>query len=153
MLRNHLLQVVATGQGQPVIYGADVDRLCLTPEYAQNANADNVHILHGREIRKVAHATGGMGCVLQLSLAGIDDPEGWTTAEIVDYNGWAHDSKRPWRRAGQHKTEGFHGFESKYGSEAYSLHHRFYLHVDHRDHIWLAAEDGCEGAPTTGTHR
>ena len=45
----------------------------MTPGYSQDANADNVQIFHGREIRQVPHAAGGMGFVLQLSMA-KDDP-------------------------------------------------------------------------------
>mmetsp|Transcript_123877 Transcript_123877/g.264024 ORF Transcript_123877/g.264024 Transcript_123877/m.264024 type:complete len:207 (-) Transcript_123877:180-800(-) len=149
-LREHLAQVAqsesATGQ-QPVIRDAFMDRLGKTPGYAKTADADNVLIFHGREVRQVANATGGGGCVLQLCMANAADPEGWTRQEIGDYNGWAHDTSRPWRKGQQLEREGFQGFKSKFGEAAYTLHHRFYLHFDRRNQMWLSAEDGCEGEP------
>merc|ERR1711879_1051047 len=97
----------------------------------------------------VTNAAGGQGCVLQLCLANEADPEGWTPHEVDDYNGWAHDSGRPWRRGQQLESEGFEGFTRKFGDAAYTLHHRFYLHFDGRNQIWLSAEDGCEGEPAS----
>ena len=41
--------------------------------------------------------------------------------------------------------EGFEAFRERFGPEAFTLHHRFYLHVDDTDEFWLSAEDGCEG--------
>jgi hypothetical protein len=148
-LQLHLTAVAnaQSGTSQPVIYDATKDRLALTPGYRRTADADNVHVFHGREIRKVKTAAGGMRCILQLSLANDDDSEGWTNAEIADYNGWAHDGGRPWRRGQQLEREGFAEFTNLFGTEAYALHHRFYFHLDGRQQIWLAAEDGCEGEP------
>ena len=57
-------------------------RMFMTPGYSQDADADNVRIFHGREIRQVPHASGGMGFVLQLSMA-EGDPEGWTPEDRV----------------------------------------------------------------------
>ena len=45
------------------------------------------------------------------------------------------------------EQEGFEGFRSTFGREAFALHHRFYLHLDGANRIWLSAEDGCEGTP------
>jgi len=120
------------------------------PDYQQNANADNVHLFHGREIRKVPTAAGGMGFVLQLSLADGDDPEGWTFEEIKGYDGWGHDVGRTWRTGEKLEEEGFTDFRNKFGPDSFALHHRFYLHKDGNDRIWLSAEDGCEGTPSAG---
>ena len=72
--------------------------------YKESVDADNVRIFHGREVRKASMngkaANGGGECVLHLSFASKipateTDPEGWTSAEMKDYNGWGHDSGRP----------------------------------------------------------
>jgi hypothetical protein len=55
-------------------------RMFMTPGYSQDAHADNVKVFHGREIRQVPNAAGGMGFVLQLSMA-EGDPEGWTAED------------------------------------------------------------------------
>lgn len=152
-LKEHLMLVAQEKENQsrqPVIFDASADRLAKTSGYTQSAGADNVRTFHGREVRQVPSANGGMGCVLQLCLANEEDPEGWTKQEIGDYNGWAHDSRRPWRKGGQLEREGFGSFRSKFGGTAYTLHHRFYLHFDRRNQIWLSAEDGCEGEPIRG---
>lgn len=149
-LREHLGQIAQEGgqsKQQPVIFDASAHRLEKTPGYTQTAEADNLRIFHGREVRDVPTAKGGAGCVLQLAMANGDDPEGWTKHEIADYNGWKHDTGRPWRKGGQHEREGFASFKSKFGDSAYTLHHRFYLHFDRRNQMWLSAEDGCEGEP------
>lgn len=83
--------------------------------------ADDVSIFHGREIRQVPGASGGMGFVLQLAMA--DDPEGWTAEEVEDYDGWGHDSGRPWRDAGRWEKEGV-DVKGKFGERAFGLHHR-----------------------------
>jgi len=150
ILREHLGKVAEAGtdsEHQPQVYDASMNRLFNTPGYSKVAEADNIRVFHGREIRQVPHANGGGGCILQLSMANEADPEGWTKLEIGDYNGWAHDTGRPWRRGEQLEREGFEGFQAKFGDAAYGLHHRFYLHLDHRSQIWLSAEDGCEGEP------
>eukprot|EP00930_Biecheleria_cincta_P096247 TRINITY_DN88119_c0_g1_i1.p1 TRINITY_DN88119_c0_g1~~TRINITY_DN88119_c0_g1_i1.p1 ORF type:complete len:205 (+),score=22.00 TRINITY_DN88119_c0_g1_i1:178-792(+) len=146
-LREHLAAIAKNGGHQPQIFDASMDRLAKIPGYTKNADADNVLVFHGREVRQVPTAVGGQGCVLHLCLANAADPQGWTEQEIGDYNGWAHDSKRPWRRGQQLEQEGFEGFRSKFGDAAYALHHRFYLHFDRSQQMWLAAEDGCEGEP------
>ena len=61
------------------------------------------------------------------------------------YDGWAHDASRRWRKSQQLVQEGFRNFNEKFGADAFTLHHRFYLHRDTRGRLWLAAEDGCEG--------
>ena len=45
------------------------------------------------------------------------------------------------------EQEGVKGYSQTFGDKAFGLHHRFYLHWDSRDVIWLSAEDGCEGEP------
>lgn len=145
-LRSHLGQVAKGDGPQPVIFDESMRRMAMVPEYTQTAHADNVRVFHGREIRKVPDASGGMGFVLQLSLAD-GDPEGWTEAEIAGYDGWGHDSGRTWRTGERLEDEGFEAFRSKFGQEAFALHHRCYLHFDGRDAMWLSAEDGCEGEP------
>jgi len=148
-LRQHL-QSVATSSpndSQPIIFDKSKARMFDIPEYSQNASADNIRLFHGREIRKVPHATGGMGFVLQLSLADGNDPEGWTDAEIEGYDGWGHDVGRVWRKGPRLEEEGFENFRTRFGLESFALHHRFYLHFDGENRMWLSAEDGCEGTP------
>ena len=89
-----------------------------------------------------------MGFVLQLVLA-EDDPEGWTYEETAGYDGWDHDGSRTWRDGERLKNEGYTSF-GKFGATAYTLNHRFYLHLDRQSRVWLAAEDGCEGTPAAG---
>ena len=114
------------------------------PGYRKSNEADNMRFFHGREIRRVPTAAGGMGFVLELSLAG-EDVQGWTAQEKDEYDGWGHDSKRKWRRGEQLLVEGVLDFQKMFGVEAYGLHHRFYWHVDKHNRLWLSAEDGCEG--------
>eukprot|EP00440_Ansanella_granifera_P072591 gb/GFBE01078769.1/.p1 GENE.gb/GFBE01078769.1/~~gb/GFBE01078769.1/.p1 ORF type:complete len:277 (+),score=33.50 gb/GFBE01078769.1/:1-831(+) len=148
-LRTHLSQVAKGGGQQPVIFDAWKERMMAIPDYSQTANADNVHVFHGREIRQVPTAAGDMGFVLQLSLA-EGDPEGWTQAEVAGYDGWGHDSGRRWRTGAMLENEGFKQFTNKFGRAAFGLHHRFYLHFDRSNQMWLSAEDGCEGEPAGG---
>ena len=63
------------------------------------------------------------------------------------YDGWGHDSQRTWREGQRLEREGFTAFRTKFGPDAFSLHHKFYLHLDARNQLWLSAEDGCEGTP------
>ena len=44
-----------------------------------------------------------------------------------------------------HDDDPIYLFDRKFGERAYTLHHRFYLHLGHDDNLWLSAEDGCEG--------
>ena len=120
--------------------------------YAKSAFADNIRFFHGREIRNVPHAKGGMGMVLQLSLAPDSvnnriDPQGWSTQEMQTYDGWGSDRGRTWRSGSDYEQEGFTDFRQKYGEKSYGLNHRFYLHEDFEGRLWLSAEDGCEGTP------
>ena len=144
-LRSHL-ETVAKGDGkQPVIYDASKPRMAQIPGYSKDASADMVSVFHGREVRQVADAAGGMGMVLQLSHTDDDDPEGWTGEEVDEYAGWLSDRQRRWRDGPILIEEGFEAFRERFGPEAFTLHHRFYLHVDDADEFWLSAEDGCEG--------
>jgi hypothetical protein len=147
-LRAHLAQVAKAGDGdkQPAVFDAAANRMAKMPNYRKVADADNVTVFHGREVRQVANAAGGMGFVLQLCFAG-EDPEGWTKEELSGYDGWGHDSRRTWRKGERLEAEGFRTFRSRFGPSAYTLHHRFYLHFDRRNQLWLSAEDGCEGEP------
>ena len=80
------------------------------PANTQDSHADSAHIFHGREVRGVPHAAGGMSFMLHLSDHGGDDPEGWTQQEVAGYDGWGHDGGRVWR-TGQHlEAEGFRSF-------------------------------------------
>jgi len=147
-LRDHLANVArATTKEQPVIFDDSKFRMSGIPSYSQSAFADNAQLFHGREIRQVPNAAGGMGMVLQLSLANGDDPEGWTPEEIDGYDGWGHDVGRQWRTGEMLEKEGFNNFRAKFGKDSYALHHRFYLHFDKSNQMWLSAEDGCEGTP------
>jgi hypothetical protein len=148
-LREHLLQVAKDGveTKQPIIFDASKPSMSNLEGYCKEANADNISIFHGREIRQVPNAEGGMGFVLQLSLADNNDPEGWSPEEIATYDGWGHDSGRTWRKADMYEQEGFKTFKSTYGPKAFGLNHRCYLHLDSSNRMWLSAEDGCEGTP------
>lgn len=152
-LREHLIQVVANDKNKNkvarklVVHDASKMRMFQIPDYEQHEIANNIQIFHGREIRQVSDATGGMGFVLQLSLASSEDPEGWTNAEVAGYDGWKHDVGRQWRKGELLEEEGFVGFKARFGEKAFALHHRFYLHLDAGDRLWLSAEDGCEGTP------
>jgi len=162
-LREHLVNVAASEeeeQQQPLVFDASKPRMFHIPDYTKNGLADNTRLFHGREIRKVPNAAGGMGFVLHLSLASPsdgknslteNDPEGWTEQEVEGYDGWGHDVGRIWRTGEKLEEEGVVGFREKFGKDSFGLHHRFYLHLDGRDRLWLSAEDGCEGTPA-GKH-
>jgi hypothetical protein len=162
MLSNKLHQclstVAASGDGdgkQPEIFDASNPRMFNVPGYSKSGDADNSQFFHGRELRKVPGAEGGFGFVLQLSLADGDDPdpEGWSKEEISGYNGWEHDVNRKWRTAADYEAEGFNDFKEKFGENAFGLNHRFYLHLDSGNRMWLSAEDGCEGTPAEAENR
>jgi len=146
-LRHHLQSVVNQKGKQPEIYDASKMRMSQIPNYDKNDYADNIKLFHGREIRKVPNAEGGMNFVFQLSLADGNDAEGWTKEEIEGYDGWGIDRGRVWRNGQRLEEEGFSGFRDKFGKDAFALHHRCYLHYDQGNMIWLSAEDGCEGTP------
>lgn len=138
-LRTHL-EAVAAGDGkQPVLFDASKPRMANIPEYSKDASADNSIVFHGREVRNVANAAGGMGFALQLSHT-EDDPEGWTAKERAVYDGWGHDAGRVWNLARESDA-----FTQRFGAGAVTLQHRFYLHLDRANRMWLSAEDGCEG--------
>lgn len=147
-LRDDLVKVAKTEDQQPVVFDKSMGRMANTPEYSRSPHADNMKAFHGREIRQVRDAAGGMGFVLQLS-SPEEDPDGWTQAEVSGYDGWKHDSGRQWRNARRHAYEGHDSFKTRFGGDAFSLHHRFYLHFDAANKLWLSAEDGCEGTPAT----
>ena len=151
-LRRYLAAIPAGDPQQPVVYGTEYTKMLRLPGYTRDAAADGVNIFHGREVRAVPHAAGGMSFILHLSDSGRDgrgdDPEGWTPQEVEGYDGWGHDGGRTWRNGRRLEEEGFATFRSKFGATAYTLHHRFYLHLDRLDRLWLAAEDGCEGFPS-----
>ena len=143
-LHSHLSAVSSRGASdaqQPVLHDAGKRRMQQLAGYDKTGAADNARVFHGREVRQVHSAAGGMGMVLQLSLAGEEeDAEGWTKKELSGYDGWGHDSSRKWNLAREADA-----FRAKWGAQAVTLQHRFYLHVDAQDNLWLSAEDGCEG--------
>ena len=150
-LREHLVEVAGSSppaDQKPIVYNEQ--RMFQIPGYTKSAFADNIQTFHGREVRKVDGATGGMGFAIHLSLANdaMDDPEGWTKEEVGDYDGWGHDVGRTWRDGKRLEQEGFSTYRSKFGADAFGLHHRFYLHYDNDNRLWLSAEDGCEGTPS-----
>lgn len=156
-LRARLAAVGASGAAdkqQPVVFDARTARMQSTPRYSQCADADNVEVFHGREVRQVQGAAGGMGFAIHLSDTDAD-PEGWAPAELADYNGWGHDSGRPWRDMKSWESDGVQNLNAKFGGAAFGLHHRFFLHLDHASRFWLSAEDGCEGyaCPTVQSGR
>merc|ERR1712127_156490 len=110
-----------SGAAQPVVHGAAVNKMAKMPNYSKDATADNVLLFHGREVRKVPTAAGGMGFVLQLTAAGEDDAEGWTPQELSTYDGWGHDASRTWRKGDMLLDEGYTSFRSTFGATAFSL--------------------------------
>ncbi len=134
----------AADQQQPVVFGAQTARMQSIPRYSQCADADDTEIFHGREVRQVQGAAGEMGFAIHLSCSD-GDPEGWAPQELADYNGWAHDSGRPWRDLARWESEGVQNLKGRFGGAAFGLHHRFFLHLDGANRFWLSAEDGCEG--------
>ena len=142
-LRSELLSR-SDPDNQPIVFGPHISSFSQIPNYRQCSDAEQLTIFHGREVRGVKGAAGGMGYVLQL-VSSLDDPEGWTKEEIQDYNGWKHDTGRKWRKAVDHDAEGNFGYKQRFGQSAYGLHHRFYWRLDNRKGLWLSAEDGCEG--------
>ena len=146
-LRGRLAEVAEAGvadRQQPVVFDARTTRMQGIPHYSRSADADNVEIFHGREIRQVKGAAGGMGFAIHLSDTD-GDPEGWAPQEIADYNGWGHDSGRPWRDLEHWERDGVQNLKLRFGEAAFGLHHRFFLHLDGTNRFWLSAEDGCEG--------
>jgi len=150
-LRDHMEKVAKdeNDHRQPVIFDSSKSRMSNIEGYEKSSYADNISIFHGRELRQIPGAEGGMGFVLQLSLSNENDPEGWTREEISTYDGWGHDSSRTWRKADRYEREGLTSFKSKFGDNAFGLNHRFYLHFDSNNRMWLSAEDGCEGTPAS----
>ena len=86
------------------------------PGYSKTAESDNISVFHGREVRQVPGAAGGMGMVLQLSYAGEGDKEGWTEKEIEVYDGWGSDRGRTWDLAQESDD-----FRRKFGYNTVSL--------------------------------
>lgn len=147
-LREHLSRVAKDPDGkQPVLFDSGVDRMMKMPGYKKENAADNAMVFHGREVREVPDAAGGMRFVLQLSFAGDGDSDGWSAGELDDYDGWGHDAGRTWRN-GESLS-----FYRKFGPKAFGLHHRCYWHLDREDNLWLSAEDGCEGRLAEGPTR
>ena len=144
MLYASLAEAAKTGADQPVVFDASKNRMNKLPDYSKTGAADNIRLFHGREVRQVPDAAGGMGFVLQLSHSG-EDPEGWSKEERATYDGWGHDQGRQWRTADMYQAEGFTSFKKTFGDKAYGLNHRCYWHLDGASRLWLSAEDGCEG--------
>lgn len=179
-LQTHLKSVAvdSSGEGkhkQPIIHPASQSLMSRTPDHKKSSFADNIQSFHGRELRKIPTANGGMGFVLQLSYAdpsatsqelssssdvgkGADaqwngalvDQQGWSKEEISTYDGWRSDQFRQWRKCSMYEDEGYTTFGKEFGNEAFGLNHRFFLHLDNQNKMWLSAEDGCEGTPSDG---
>ena len=171
-LKSHLQSVASSSDDQPIIYKEQL--MNRIPNYKKSSFADNISIFHGRELRGIPSANGGMNFCLQLSYAdpngALDesesppalgaagtwtgkslDPQGWSTQEINTYDGWRPDTYRKWRTAELYESEGYTTFTKDFNADkGYGLNHRFYLHYDNSNRMWLSAEDGCEGTPDEG---
>jgi len=173
-LKSHLQSVAANdNEQQPIIYKEQL--MNRIPNYKKSSFADNISIFHGRELRGIPSANGGMNFCLQLSYADPNgvldesesppalggtgtwtgkslDPQGWSTQEINTYDGWRQDTYRKWRTAELYESEGYTTFTNDFNGadKGYGLNHRFYLHYDNSNRMWLSAEDGCEGTPDEG---
>ena len=78
-LRSHLEEVASSPHEpsrQPIVRPASQSLMNRVPDYERSSHADNASIFHGRELRGIPTANGGMGFVLQLSYA---DPSGTKT--------------------------------------------------------------------------
>ena len=148
-LRERLAASALKDKDSLVVHDAKYSKMSSTTNYSQSSAGDNKIYFHGREIRSVKNAAGGMEFVLHLSDT-ENDVQGWSEQERADYNGWNHDGGRPWRKIKQWQEEGVVGFADQFGSTAYGLHHRFYFHLDKNNKFWLSAEDGCEGFASGG---
>lgn len=73
-------------QLQPIIHPASQSLMSRIPNYNKSSFADNRSIFHGREIRKVSNANGGMGFVLQLSYADDSTTATTTTTTTTESN-------------------------------------------------------------------
>lgn len=146
-LRTHLQTIGAGDANQPKLFDKSHGSMSRIPNYDQSASADNINVFHGREVRKVKDAAGGMGFAMHLSMVDEQspDPESWTMPELIDYDGWGHDAGRNWRTADDLAREGNVEYGNVFGKEAYGLHHRCFWHLDGQNRVWLSAEDGCEG--------
>ena len=81
-LKSHLETVAGANDSQPIMHPANQPLMNRIPNYQKSSFADNISIFHGRELRKIPTANGGMGFVLQLSYA---DPSG-ATLDIDEAN-------------------------------------------------------------------
>jgi hypothetical protein len=70
-LRNYLQEVASSypssKDSQPVVHDAKHSRMFQIPQYEQSAFADNQQLFHGREVRQVPNASGGMGLYCTLA--------------------------------------------------------------------------------------
>ena len=89
------------------------------PGYDKSNFADDATFFHGREVRKVPNAAGGMNFVLQLSAVARTRTAG-SRGKSDGYDGWGHDSSRVWRDGKRLEDEGVAGFRERYGPN--SLH-------------------------------
>lgn len=78
----HLEPIASLEHQQPIIHPVSQSLMSRISNYNKSSHADNRSIFHGREIRKVSNANGGMGFVLQLSCA--DDYHGDDNDEEED---------------------------------------------------------------------
>jgi hypothetical protein len=63
----------------------------------------------------------------------------------VGHDGWGHDSSHDWRTGERLEQEGFTNVREQFGPKSFSLHHKFHVHWDAMNWLWLSAKDGCEG--------
>jgi len=165
-LQTHLKSVAADSssegkQKQPIIHPASQSLMSRTPDYKKSSFADNIFSFHGRELLSYADPSATLGEVSSTSTAGKGadaawngspvDPQGWSKEEIATYDGWRSDQFRQWRKCSMYEDEGYSTFGQEFGNEAFGLNHRFFLHLDNQNKMWLSAEDGCEGTPADGS--
>ena len=126
-----------------VIHDAATRRMSQVPGYDKSNYADDATFFHGREVRKVPNAAGGMNFVLQLSA--VEDKDGWVAGKETATTAGARLVPRLARRQAP-RGRGRRGVPGGgTGRTRFTLNHRFYLHLDNTNRLWLSAEDGCEG--------
>ena len=85
-LRSHLKEVVSSPHEpsrQPIVRPASQSLMNRVPDYERLSHADNASIFHGRELRGIPNANGGMGFVLQLSYADPSSTKTLTTSTLT----------------------------------------------------------------------
>ncbi|KAH8062598.1 hypothetical protein JL722_3520 [Aureococcus anophagefferens] len=136
-LRSRLLEAAEQPEAeQPEVYDAATNRMAKMPGYAKNADADNVRLFHGREVRNVPTAAGGMNFVLHLSLANGEDAEGWSRRRSPATTAGATTGTRGARARPSRPRAAASPSSAR---RRFTLHHRFW-HLDRTNQLWLSAE-------------